>query len=154
MTPTNLLRPSSPSLPITVMRRLGRLFFLSCFLSSWCDFRRKGFDHHSDLRPTANETDVRLAALIWSAWDMGTCHPGNLNCNAGKTWWPSGHRPKTPKTDVGVSKRQRNNAINFKEVSVCAWLSDHVTSLTRGTNELPVTIQQLSGYIPELKLKT
>lgn len=62
--------------------------------------------------------------------------------------------PKRQKTDVGVSKRQRNNAINFKEVSVCAWLSDHVTSLTRRTNELPVTMQQLSGYILELKLKT
>lgn len=42
---------------------------------------------------------------------------------------------------VGVSKRQKDNAINLKEVGVCAWLSDRVTCVTHPANEGPLVMQ-------------
>lgn len=41
---------------------------------------------------------------------------------------------------VGVSKRQKDNAINLKEVGVCAWLSDRVTCVTHPANEGPLVM--------------
>lgn len=68
------------------------------------------------------------------------------------TQWPQTQKAK--REMVGVSKRRRNNAINVKKVDVCAWLSDHVTSLTHWANRLLVTMQQLYAYILEHKFKT